>query len=1523
MEDKLKELERQAKKKDSDVENKEDDYKINIKILEEKLVKLSDKVARTEKDLNEKASEFDEAREKLKALEEELTTKVNENDELRDQLKNLVADKGKIVVAEVDNKVESQGDGYLENQSEEIKTLNNRIKELELEKAQQEKQCQEAVLRNEKLQKDLQNMDKARQAVVQMYDEKIEGIVYELDDAAERSDVLRKQLEETKNMLRRKEKEMEEKQIKLSELENELQKEKDEVVNLKQKVNELEEQLVKKQEKANEMGIEKIENEEVRQKLTLLSTDLQSERELNSNLKQRIGEQNNEIQSQGQKLSEINAVVIKKDNVINECENKVKVVEEELILEKEKSSNLEKELGIIKDSKSSDVLQSIEQMKKELNEHEQSNERLKESYEGILSKKEDENRIKSDEFQAEIVTLKGMVENLEQLNQLKDEDKEIQLKELEEMHEATMKEYIDSFENEKKNLERKIIQTTSGESVNNSKVDELVLEIQTLTEEQETLKKSYENEINTLKNQLDFESSFQVELQESFQNELKSNMDKQKQEHKNEIERVNAELQQKIKELDETRTEHQTVEKELEVSKQNLETHVLEIKNLEDRIVECKVKHEEEVLDLKSKLETLANMEDVVENTANDELITSLRTDNKGLSDEIRRLQGEIQEKDIAHQEEMAFISNELEMRFKHRQDEVNRCHSEELDNLMTKLETLVQQENESKAVTESHMQEINNIRKEMGQRVERLAREKEREVENTRRALEDHYKGRQNELQEQLNRKCQEVIELQKALRTLTSSVESSHEQSTEELSRLRQENAELYRKLREIAPKQVKVSSDTNEMTDHLKTENKKLQREIENLKTTMQRQSKTLGESSESSSEGARLLQLLKVMEQLMTERNGLEMKLREEILDLKTRFGDLGDTISVSQNQSGFSPEKVSREGLLDMLQDLRASKKRQEEEIQAHIREIEKMIEDIKRRIKSTEFADLRIQEMLANQLQHLEKQRRVLVTRLLKLREKHDSVEQKLTQQISGMSTQSSPGRDDLIKSKWYQNLLEENLRKEKALLVMKRQQVNELQTRLSLEKTLMERKVAERQKLKRQLSEKDRQEHELSSERNDLEKKWMDNLRLKEIELKQEQIHLHSRAKLMNTHDSVAARISGLISRSSVTTDEKPKARLSSLDYYPVTSTESEVQQSLNRYSLLREARTDPRRSIANVSNTDTRYNSYRHYENTGQSPLTQYRSFMRNRTDRDEFKMLPNEVPKPVYRNGLELSSDEELDEFAPSSNEDSLYWEMDIKNDSEVGSVSPESTSTLEGMEKDWETNLEEELKKISAGTLRVLPSGKYKESTPRQNATLEKPGISRRQSDLSSRDFQTRVPSYGRVSQEGRSTRTYENYRPGEGFPRSSTAIPGEEHEQWLNRNGSINVSQISTALPTVLNDMKIKAAKRREPELRESDYRDSLKYRGTPTQGDRNRLSFTATPMNKEQEASSSSPNSSKSEPIGRTIERSKSNSQADVRDRSAVFLLNYDDYIDRHQVLSSNKVASLRDLSPTEKYSLC
>ncbi|XP_031563263.1 COP1-interactive protein 1-like [Actinia tenebrosa] len=1507
MEDKLKEFERQSKKKDSDVESKEDDYKVNIHILEEKLEKLSNEVERTEKELKE-------AKEKVKSLQDELDVKIDENDKLRCQLENLPA-REEAVVADVENKVESQGDDY---QSKEIKTLIDKMKELEIAKAKQEKQSQEAALRIEKLQKDLQNMDKARQAVVQMYDEKIEAMGVELDDAIDRGDVLRKQLEETKKMLRLKQKEMEEKQKTFSALENELKNEKDMVVHLKEKIIELEEHLTSEKEKTRKMESEKIENEEVCEKLTMLSTDLQNEREVNSNLKEKIEKQNQEIESQDHKLDEIKGVVTKKDHVINEYENKFKAVQEELILEKEKSSNLVKELEIIKDSESSNVLQSIEQMKKELNkQHEESNEKLKESYESLLSKKEEENRVKSDELQAEIVTLKGMVENLEQLNQLKDEDKELQLKELEERQEASMREHLEVFANEKKDLERKLLEATSEEGVRSSKVDELTLQIQTLTEEEEALKKTYENEIQTLKKQLDFESSFQVELQESFQNELKTNMEKQSREHKDEIERVNAELQQKIKELEENKTEHATLQKELEVSKKTLETHILEIKNLEDRIVESKAKHEEEVLDLKSKLETLSNKEDVVENNTNDELITSLRADNKGLSEEIQRLQSEIQEKEITHQEEIAFITSELQMRFHQREDDVNRYHSQEFDSLMTRIESLVQKENDSKALTQSHMQEITSVRNEMEQRVERLARDKEREVEAARRALEDHYVGKQRDLQEQLNSKCQEVLELKQMVRTLKNKAESSQEQSTEELSRLRHENTELYRKLRETSPKHGSVISDTIEMTDTLRIENKKLQREIESLKTTMQRQTKTVGESSES----IRLLQLVKVMEQLMTEKSDLEMKLRQEILDLKSRFGDLSKMGGASSNFSStsLSPEKVSRENLLEMLQDLRASKRKQEEEIQAHIREIEKMIEDIRKKIKCTEFADHRIQEMLANQLQHLEKQRRLLVNRLVKLREKHDSVEEKLTQQIAGMSTQSSPGRDELVKSRWYQNLLEENLKKEKELLVMKRQQINDLQTRLSLEKALMERKVAERQKLKQQLSEKNKQESELSLERSELEKKWINNLKMREIELKQK-TDLRSRTHLMDTQDSIAARISGLISRSSGAQDNKPKTRFSNLDYQsPITSsTVSEAQQSLNRYSLSREARADPRLSMAasvTTKETPPTYNQYRlsRYENTGPSSFSRYPSS--KRTDRDEFKMLPNEVPKQMPINSLDLSSDDELDELAPSSNEDSLYWEMDIKNDySDVASITPESTSTLDGMEKDWEKNLEEELRQISAGTLRVLPSGRFKESTTRrENASAGQPRATRNQSELSARGLSTSMSPYNRLSQRENTSRVYENYLSGESFPRSSTALPGDEHEEWLHRNGSFNVSQIPTVLPTLLNDIRIQGTSRRETETR-----DSVKYHATPTQEDRNPFSFTSTPMNKDRD---DSPNSSKSEPTRRTSDRSKTSQTADRS--SSVFLLNYDDYIDRHQVRSSDKVASLRDLSPSEKYSLC
>ncbi|KAK3709414.1 hypothetical protein QZH41_007132 [Actinostola sp. cb2023] len=703
-----------------------------VKQMEEK---LRDKLVWTENTLNEKVQELAKATENIKSLEEQLKTINEENDK----------------------------------------------QELESDKAERDKRIQEATLRNERLQKDLQNMDKAK---------------------------------ETKKMLRRKEKDMEDKQSQFVLLESELKNEKDTRITLKQKVGELEEQLE---------SIERVK----------AKADLYKEKE----------------------------------------EGKINSVEEELNLEKKKSTELEKELAVFKDTDGT-IVQRMEQMKLELSEeHDRNNKLLKQKYDTILSRKEEENRVRTEEFEAEIVTLK------------------------------------EAFDSERKDLNEKRLQVTNQSHSQTIKVEELSLQ-----------------------------NSFQVELQEGFQTELRTTMEEQEREHKRELERVNAVLQEKAN-----------------------------------------------------------NMEGIA-STTNDDLLASLRNDNKGLEDEVQRLKDVIREKDSARQEDIDLVTSELEKRFQERQDEMSKRHSEELDGLMMRLETLVHQESDSKALTRSHMEEINSLM----------------------------------------------------------------------------------------------------------------------------------------------------------------------------------------------------KVTRESLLNMLHDLRSSKRQQEEDIQVHIREIEKMIEDIRSKIK------------------------------LWKLHEKHASVEQKLAQQMASLSTQTSP-RDE-VKSKLYQNLLEDNLRKEKEHLLSKRQQ----------------------------LSEKDKQEMELSTERYELEKKWRDRLRMKEMELKQEQI---------------------------------------------------DIQQRLPQGP----------------------------YEVERSGPTSHYHS--RGLPKRDlGFKLLPNEVPGTRYRNGLEHSSDEEIDSSMGFSNH------VDV----------------------------------ISSDT---------EDSSERSR------------------------------HEDG-------------GYPRSSTAIPGEEHE-WLSRNGSMNLSQMSTILPTLLKDF----TKGREVKI---DYRSPLKYRDSTT-----------------------------------------------------------------------------------------
>lgn len=1466
MEEKVKELERQARKKEEDSE-RDDDVKTNIKILEDKLLELRDKLVKTESTLKEKVQELTRANEKIKSLEEQLDPiKPNKKEQKNTNIFEQVVSE---TAAE-----ELQGagsNGFIDSASEDKSQLGVRIVELENDKTELEKQLKEQSCRNEKLQKDLQNMDKAKQVVIQMYDEKVEALAFQLDDSSDRCDVLRKQFETTKKMMNRKEKEFDEKKKQFAALEAELKNEQDSTLKLKKKVGELEDQLVIEKGKAKTDSNES-EGGSKDDLLHKLNNDLRTEKELNITLTKTIEDQVNEIKSREDKLVEITDLVTNKNTCIAEKDGRINEVTEELILEKKKSAELEKELVVFKGTDGT-IVQRMEQMRIDLNEmHENNNQLLKENYESILSQKFEEHRVQTEEFEAEIVTLKGMVDNLEQLVQLKDEDREIQLKESEEKHATKLLECQEIFKTQKQELNESLLQITKDKHLQKAKLEELTVQVRALQEDHESQKKTYENEIKNLKKQIDFENSFQVELQEGFQTEMKSTVELQEHEHKRELDRVNVELQQSIKDLDETRTEHKLVLNELNSTKQSLEIRLQEIKNLEEGIIECKAKHEEDILELTKKMEDVSNNQEVLQYTSDDDLITSLRNDNKSLEDEVKRLNDIIQAKNVGRHEDIDLVKGELEKRFDEQQDEMNKRHTEELDILMLRLETLVHQESESKALITSHMDEINSIRDEMMHRVDELNNEKEQEVEAMKRRIENHYHSREKDLQENIDSKCKEVTELHNTLRLMKARTDQQ-QSTTDELYQLRRENADLYRKLREVSP-----GSATMKMVEMLKTENQNLKRENEHYKRILQRN--TAG-SSEPSGEGSGPLKLIKVMEQLMVERNNLEMKLREEILDLKTRFSPSGDiNNSSSSNVSSFSD--VNRDSLVNMLQELRSSKHQQEEDIQVHIREIEKMIDDIKRKIQSTEYADAKIQEMLAKQLHHLEEQRHLLVTRLWNLREKHDNIEQKLAKQIAALSTQASP---DEVKSKLYQNLLEENLRKEKEQLLSKRQQVNDLRRRLSTEKALMDRRVAERQRLQQQLSEKDKQESELSTERYELEKRWRDRLRAKEMELKQEHFDMQQRS-VDGYRDSVAARISGLISRSS---DDLSAERNPQGYDYPRFNLESSSQPSLNRHYLQREAKTFSNRHEAGSSLTE--FTHFRPYDAEKNPPTRHYQTRQRD----SGFKLLPNEVPENEYlRNSPDHSSD---DSSLALSNHftDAVSIDMDDKFDSDIDSYTPPSRDRLTGMEREWERNLEEELNQISVGTLKILPSGKV--NSGRDTGIETRKMMTRIQSDLSSRQY---VPRYYQSPLE----------KSQDEYPRSSTAVPGENHE-WSNRNGSMNLSQISTVLPTLLKDLT------KGRDLQKSRPSPSLKE--SRTQGAQ-RLSFSPSIHSspKEQPQTATSQNSSKSNK--HSIDKKETKSQGD---HSSVYLLNMDDYIDRHRVLSSDVVASLRDLSPSERYSHC
>lgn len=836
----------------------------------------------------------------------------------------------------------------------------------------------------------------------------------------------------------------------------------------------------------------------------------------------------------------------------------------------------------------------------------------------------------------------------------------------------------------------------------------------------------------------------------------------------------------------------------------------------------------------------------------------------------------------------------------------------------MEKLQDLVQQQNASKTRTEEHMQDLGTLRAEFDHKFQRVLREKQDEMEEHRNALHQQYQSKFFESEELLKKKDLEVKGLHRDLKTLLDRIDTCKEEAfgyqkdlikaTEDLNKLRRENSELYQKLREQIAKSRGASLGGGQKTiEKLQLENERLKRENENLKKLINRPSPYVMNGLREStafSEGSHVLQLIKLMEQLMKEKNTLELKLRQEILDLKTKFGVLGDTSKASVNNStvmsvSLSPEKhLSRDGLVEMLHELRENKVKQEEDIKNHAQETETMISEIKKMLDSTEFTDLRLQEMLQSQLKHLEEQRRVLVQRLWQLREKHRAVEEKLSRQLAGISPQNSSNNSDSAKSKCYESIIEENIRREKELLALKRRQVEDLNARITREKQALEKHSKEKQILEKEMKEKEKLESELSSQRRDLERKWMGRLKEKEIQLKREREILDENRRrdevenilLSQPSPRTTSRAGGADSRSCVNFPPASQLPAEGVRSHGWTTSSSTPIQ-MGDYSSRGGKQLSDR-----AATSDTR-ESWRY----GKSK----RSFSKKREQTGSSRMEVH-IPK------LELSDDSDADLGLAN---DSNSWDIELgDDDSDLELYSVQSVEGFENFEEDWGRRLEEELRQISASGA-VLQAN---DATDAQKFPPVQPvgGAYQEEITKSKLTAMDNAPSSLYNSKVDLDTSwlrklSHEYTHPRVNHPRTSTA--NGTHEKSADPFSVIDVSRITTELASVPNDATLRRISQEQGLAHKKRAHGSIS--GGSSTSHYVVESLFPLHRNPSKESGIDSPSSVRSEPV---VSASRRRSLRSER-ASGVYLLNVDEYVDRHLVRSSEEVAKIRTLSPSEK----
>ena len=1555
LEQTLKQVEEELFQRNAEAEkqNLEEEYREKVSSLEEEIKVLRElNSSRTTQDCEDEETEAVKGlRENVMSLENKLRIEKAEVESLRKRLWELAQND--------ENNVDALTEKYedrLKNAEQEVGRLSSELEDkqsdyerslqvLEETKTELSKRLEVAQRDKEKLETTVRQMDTAKQAVVQMYDEKIEQLAQDLDDAMEKASLSdekldmiersfkaeRAELSSGLSQLRLEKDELiEENKVACQNFEVELTAERESKVLLQQRLDALEGKFTDRNEEGESADNTSEENrrliEGYQKRVETLEAELRDEKSGSEQLKGAMEEKEQQASQSESKLQELNQLVASKDQVIEGYGVRVKELLDQLESEKDKSSKLDTELRGFLDQQSSDYGQNLERIKLDLKEeYEEINETLKKNYESLFAKREDEHRATSKEMEAEMRTLREMVENLGELNKLKDDEHETLMKERIDNHEAELQEMQGRQTKEREQFLTRIGEAeqklTEAVSENESLVAQHAVEIKEhrdevdrwsrqakeFDQEKNELKGRYDTEIELLNEQLVFETKFQGELQAEHQKELREQKETLASEHNKEVGDIKQDFQEKIEllesekmrresevnkltaKLDESTRELEALT-ERATSEQDIDLKVLEerlrLKNVEcESLLQEASEHEKSLLEkcqecegLKDRLRELtASVDRLTKETARDEpegtsteyddKLSIVRVENEDLKSRIHRLETELADRDVTHQQEVEFIRAEVERQFSQREDQIAQRHSEELGVLMEKLEELVQQESASKTITEEHMRDLATLKGEFDERFERMMKEKEREVYQAKNIIEEQFRETLEELEEALKEKNTETLQLQEGMGSLQAQVQELEgknqeqlealERASDELVKLREENTELFRKRTSFTARH-RASSDTKVLS-----ENERLKREVQNLKNLLQTEAFPARPKGDAG-EGARLVQLIKLMEQLMKEKNLLELKLRQEIIDLKTRFiGDASRASLGSASLSFASPVTgINKDSLVEALQELKENQQKQEEEIKAHLRDIESMIEEIEKRMDSVEFTDARIQEVLASQLKHLQEQRKLVIHRLWELKEKHKLLEEKITKQLADLSTHAaSPNSSmDSARSKLYENLVEENLRREKELLSLKRQQASALQGRLEAEQRELERHTAKTRKLEKELKEKDRLESKLFTERTELEKQYRGKVKARELELTGHKEEANTRAQRCEPnrpHARVGLGRVGSEAQGGVPPDAHAR-------YQP-------LQAAVERIRLRRSSGDCELASEdsfgSKISNNSSR--------SAGRSPHS-------SDTQQTKSTSIPT----------LDLDSDDSDSELGLVSGAKGVTdWHSE---DSDLELYTPDSLAEADDLEQDWELTLEQELKQVSEGKLVPTPREKRKGARVTHAQVFNGPAKLKNGGERS-KPAASHSRSGRLLEDEARDV-----VRRRQRHPRTSTAE--DDHHLCF---GQIDLSFVASP---PRNATASKTQGRSQNDDKETEQNSKTVANSKQRQHRRTNAGHGKTSNGV----------------AGHDVARKGGGSlYQEYKMRhlrtGAVYLLNVDDYVDRHLVKSSQDVARIRDLSPAEK----